>query len=131
MTDIQRFTQLKQFILDDNVAVEVDTSYYEQAKTPQENRIINGTAGADSYIILYKDSKERNYNMLSSLMIHEYGHVVNWRDLNKDKHTEKDAWMVGIESVPKALIPPTIREDCALCLSSYNVTNVDWMDALL
>tara|TARA_R110000868_G_scaffold201211_1_gene448790 strand:+ start:43 stop:438 length:396 start_codon:yes stop_codon:yes gene_type:complete len=131
MTDIQRFTKLKQFILDDDVDVEVDTSYYEQAKTPKQDRIINGTAGADSYIILYKDSKESNYNMLCSLLIHEYGHVVNWRDLNRDKHTEKDAWKVGVESVPKELIPHTIKEDCALCMSSYNVMNVDWMDALL
>ena len=73
MTSKQRFEALKNYIEADDVDVEVDTSYYEQAKTPPEERIINGTAGTDSYIILYKDSKDSNYNMLSSLLIHEYG----------------------------------------------------------
>ena len=60
MTSKQRFESLKKYIESDDIDVEVDTSYYEQAKTPQEKRIMNGTAGSDSYIILYKDSKDSN-----------------------------------------------------------------------
>ena len=132
MTSKQRFEDLKNYIEADDVDVEVDTSYYEQAKTPPEERIINGTAGTDSYIILYKDSKDSNYNMLSSLLIHEYGHVINWRDYGKDRHSEKDAWEAGILNIPREFHPPTLREDCVLCLSSYNITSTyAWIDEIL
>ena len=80
MTAKQRFESLKAWVIADDVGVEVDSSYYDLAKTPAEDRIINGNAGSDGYIILYKDSKDKNYNLLASLLIHEYGHVVEWRD---------------------------------------------------
>lgn len=132
MSSIERFQKLKEFILSDDVDVEIDTSYYEQANTPADKRILNGTAGADSYIILYKDSENSNYDMLSSLLIHEYGHVINWRDYNKDKHTEKDAWEAGILNTPLEFHPPTLKEDCVICLSSYDINGVEeWVDEVL
>lgn len=131
MTARQRFESLKAWVIADDVSVEVDTSYYELAKTPPEQRIINGNAGCDGYIILYKDSKDKNYDMLTSLLIHEYGHVVEWRDKNRERHSEKQAWETGIESVPSLFWPPTLKEDCKICLTSYGVKKFKWLDELL
>lgn len=117
-----RFNRFKRYLEEEeDITIEVDTSYYEQAKTPRQDRIMNGQAGADSYIILYKDTKDSNYDMLSSLLIHEFGHVINWRDLGRSKHTEKEAWEVGILNTPAEFHPPTLLEDCEICLSSYDI----------
>jgi len=131
MTEKQRFESFKKWVIEDDITVEVDSTYYEFAKTPVEDRIINGQAGSDGYIILYKDSKEKNYNMLTSLLIHEYGHVVEWRDKGRDNHSEKQAWKTGIENVPEEYWPPTLKEDCKLCLGSYGYKRFNWLDRLV
>lgn len=131
MTPKQRFESLKAWVIADDVSVEVDSSYYDFAKTPAEDRIINGNAGSDGYIILYKDSKDKNYNLLASLLIHEYGHVVEWRDKDREKHTEKQAWETGIQAVPEEFWPPTLKEDCQLCLSSYGYKKFKWLEEIV
>jgi hypothetical protein len=118
VTSRQRFYALKKYIEDDDVTVEIDSTYYSYALTPEKDRIINGVAGSDSHIIIYKDSKDKNYNMMTSLLIHEYGHVLLWRD-GKDRHSEKMAWKMGMNSVPEEFIPSTFNDDMAYCLSSY------------
>ena len=131
MDSKQRFEDLKKWIQKDDVDVEIDTSYYDLAKTQEKDRIINGSAGADGYIILYKDSKDENYDTLTSLLIHEYGHVVEWRDKGRDRHSEKQAWETGISAVPKEFWPPTLKEDCQICLSSYGFKRFGWLKILL
>lgn len=131
MTSRQRFEDLKKFIIADDVEVEVDTTYYSYAKTPEKDRIINGTAGSDGYIMLYKDPADKNYDTLTSLLIHEYGHVVEWRDKGRDRHTEKQAWETGIRSVPTEYWPPTLAEDVEICLTSYGYKKFDWVARLL
>lgn len=131
MTAKKRFELLLKYIREDDVNVEIDTSYYELAKTKKEDRIINGSAGTDGYIILYKDSKDSNYDMLSSLLIHEYGHIVLWRDYKRESHTEKQAWLCGIKTVPPKYWPPTLKEDCRICLTSYNYKDFRWLEGLV
>ena len=131
MTSRQRFEELKEWIQKDDVEVEIDTSYYELAKTQEKDRIINGSAGSDGYIILYKDAKDNNYDTLSSLLIHEYGHVVEWRDRGRDRHSEKQAWETGIKTVPSSFWPSTLKEDCKICLTSYNYKRFNWLDRIL
>ena len=130
MTPKSRFELLQKYITDDDVEVEIDESYYDYAKIPHHQRIINGSAGVDSHIILYKDSKDTNYNMLSSMLIHEYGHVIKWRENDDKNHTEKSAWIAGINSIPIQLRPPTLKEDVILCLKTYDYKNFSWLSSI-
>lgn len=130
MDSLERFNKLKAWIEKDDIEVEVDSTYYELAKTPALLRINNGQAGSDGYIILYKDTQTEDYNTLTSLLIHEYGHIIEWRDNGRDRHTEKQAWQTGISFVPKKYWPPTLKEDCKLCLSSYGYKNFNWLKTI-
>lgn len=131
MTSRQNFEALKEWIQKDDIDVEVDVTYYDSIATPEKDRIINGCAGQDGYIILYKDAKDENYDTLTSLLIHEYGHVVEWRDKGRDRHSEKQAWETGISAVPKEFWPPTLKEDCKICLSSYGFKRFNWLNSLI
>ena len=123
MTSRQNFEALKEWIQKDDIDVEVDVTYYDSIATPEKDRIINGCAGQDGYIILYKDAKDENYDTLTSLLIHEYGHVVEWRDKGRDRHSEKQAWETGISAVPKEFWPPTLKVECSLCPINQQISD--------
>ena len=70
------FKELMRWAETEDITVEVDSNYYEFAKVKEENRIINGTAGADGYITIYCDKKNIVWTYMTSMLIHEIGHVI-------------------------------------------------------
>ena len=65
-----------------DINIQIDSTYYEFAKTKEEDRIVNGLAGADGYITLYVDRKniETSWEKLTSMLIHEIGHVILFQE---------------------------------------------------
>jgi hypothetical protein len=127
----RKFQKLKKWASEkEDITVEIDTSYYIYAKTKKEDRIVNGVAGTDGYIILYADKENIDWNFLTSMLIHEIGHVILFQE-EKLRHTEKEAWVCGIQSVPKDCIPKNIREHVITCLKSYDYKKFGWIDRIL
>lgn len=114
----------------EDIDVQLDTTYYEYANTKQEDRIINGVAGSDGYIILYADKKNMDWDKLTSMLIHEIGHVILFQE-GKCWHTEKDAWICGIQTVPKRFYPNKLDEHCIECLKTYDYKRFGWVKKLL
>jgi len=130
----EKFLELKKWVTDnEDITVEIDTTYYSYAKTKKEDRIINGIAGCDGYILLYVDPDEIDWEFLSSMLIHEIGHVILFQE-DKLNHTEKDAWICGVcgvQFVPKKYIPKNIKEHMIKCLKTYNYKRFGWIDEVL
>lgn len=114
----------------EDITVELDTSYYEFAKTKKEDRIVNGVAGCDGYIILYADKNNIDWDYLTSMLIHEIGHVILFQE-EKAWHTEKDAWICGISIVPKELRSLNLEVHCIECLRSYEYKRFGWIKNIL
>ena len=126
-----KFNKLLKWITKtEDITVEIDKTYYSYAKTKKEDRIINGTAGSDGYILLYVDPDDIDWEFLTSMLIHEIGHVILFQE-GKSWHTEKQAWIYGIQSVPKDFIPKNIKEHIIKCLKTYDYKKFGWIDKLL
>jgi hypothetical protein len=126
------FRELKSWAEEQDIEVQIDSTYYEYAKTKQEDRIVNGLAGSDGYITLYVDGNriEESWDYLTSMLIHEIGHVLLFQD-GKGWHTEKQAWICGIRTVPKRFHPKTLEQHCIECLKTYNYKRFGWIKTLL
>ena len=131
INDVTKFKKLIQWVSEaEDITVEIDTSYYELAKTAKEDRIVNGVAGSDGYIILYADKTNMDWDYLTSMLIHEIGHVILFQE-EKNWHTEKDAWICGIEIVPKELHSNNLEKHCIECLRSYDYKRFGWVKKIL
>lgn len=127
----KKFHRLKKWASKiEDVTIEIDSTYYTYAKTKKENRIINGTAGSDGYILLYVDPDNIDWDFLTSMLIHEIGHVILFQE-GKMWHTEKQAWICGINSVPKEFHSKNIKEHCIKCLKTYDYKKFGWIDKLI
>jgi hypothetical protein len=114
----------------EDIDVQLDTSYYKYAKTKKEDRIVNGMAGADGHITLYADWESPDWEFLTSMLIHEIGHVILFQE-GKAWHSEKEAWICGIQIVPEEFRSKSIKEHIKYCLETYNYKRFDWLDNLL
>ena len=96
------------------------------------NKFPNASAGQDEYIILYKKPTDDCWGMLTSLLIHEFGHICCWQ-LGQGKHNEFDAWLRGIDNIPIKFWPNTLKNDYRICLNSYNIPNnkIDILDIIV
>lgn len=126
----KKFNKLKRWANKEDITVELDTTYYSYAKVKKEDRIINGTAGSDGHILLYVDPDHIDWGFLTSLLIHEIGHVILFQEGNS-WHTEKDAWICGMQCVPKDCIPSNFKEHCIRCLETYNYKRFGWIDKII
>jgi hypothetical protein len=125
------FQELVDWITDkEDISIQIDTSYYEHAKTKTEDRIVNGVAGSDGYIILYVDKSNMDWEKMTSMLIHEIGHVILFQE-GKCWHTEKDAWICGIQTVPKKFHPKSLGQHCMECLKTYDYKRFGWIKKLL
>jgi hypothetical protein len=125
------FQELVDWITDkEDISIQIDTSYYEHAKTKTEDRIVNGVAGSDGYIILYADKSNMDWEKMTSMLIHEIGHVILFQE-GKCWHTEKDAWICGIQTVPKKFHPKLLGRHCMECLKTYDYKRFGWIKKLL
>lgn len=114
----------------EDIDIQLDTSYYKYAKTKKEDRIVNGMAGSDGSIILYADGDDIDWEHLTSMLIHEIGHVVLFQE-GKCWHTEKDAWICGIQIVPEEFRPKSIKQHCISSLKTYDYKRFGWLDDIL
>jgi len=115
-----------------DIEVQIDSTYYEFAQTKEEDRIVNGIAGTDGYITLYVDRKniEASWDKLTSMLIHEIGHVILFQE-DKCWHTEKQAWICGIQTVPKKFHPKDLGIHCQECLETYNYSRFSWISKVI
>lgn len=56
---------------------------------------------------------------LTCVLIHEFGHVLANNCLG-EAHTEKDAWLFGMNFFKEDLVPPIISDMMKKCLATYN-----------
>lgn len=82
----------------------------------------NAVAGQDEYIVVYKKPTDDSWGMLTSLLIHEFGHICCW-GLDLDNHSEYDAWLMGIDNIPIKFWPKTLKSDYRICLKSYGISD--------
>lgn len=96
------------------------------------NKFPNASAGQDEYIILYKKPTDDCWGMLTSLLIHEFGHICCWQ-LEQEYHDEYDAWLAGIDNIPIKYWPDSLKNDYRLCLQSYNIpkSKIDKLDIIV
>lgn len=86
------------------------------------SRNVNGwaifTGKKSIYIKIEKSRRCRSYNLLSSILIHEFGHCKMYQ-IRGLRHTEKDAWNHGFRNVPRRLIPTNFHFYKKQCLATY------------
>jgi len=92
---------------------------------------LNGTMDIGTYEIGLLSPVKEPYNNRSCMLIHEFGHVLEFKarlkNRNKSKLTystygiEKRAWLYGIKYFAKLnLLPPNIKDFMCTCLESYS-----------
>jgi len=59
-----------------------------------------------------------NLSLVTSILIHEYGHAVIFHQ-GKIDHSEEEAWDMGKKSVPSHLIPNDISRRQSVRLKTY------------
>lgn len=94
--------------------------YMGAAKPLGSQLPFNGCAYLDfDQIDLYADDPRRDADKVLACLVHEYGHIMDWK-LYGGGDSEVDAWEVGIEEFPPDLIPDCLDEVMEACLLTYD-----------
>jgi len=78
---------------------------------------IRGYADRSS-ITICTHVRNKAYGVESSVLIHEFGHVLAFAQIGKS-HTEADAWVLGAKTIPGELLPPHYFRSMKSRLSTY------------
>ena len=70
-------------------------------------------------ITLFVPEKYLKYSVLTSLLLHEYGHHLAARAVGIWNHSEVDAWEIGRNCVPKMLLPENFNYIKKMALKTY------------
>lgn len=105
----------------------IDVQYQGTAKSVKNqtgcDMPYNGCAYVEAGLIdLYADHPERSTAQLLAVLVHEFGHIMDYR-ITGDGDDEAAAWKAGIAHFPKHLIPdclPRIREKCLAVYKKYS-----------
>ena len=73
---------------------------------------------------------ETSWEALTSMLIHEIGHVILFQE-DRCWHTEKQAWICGIQTVPEKFHPKDLAKHCQECLETYNYSRFGWISKIL
>jgi hypothetical protein len=81
---------------------------------------LQGFAGGDRGITMILGRKPINWELATSLLIHEFGHICLFEEVSAEDHSEKTAWEYGLNNIPVRFIPTTINEDVNYFLGTYD-----------
>lgn len=120
MTDWDRLQEAISFVNDHGIDVE----YKGIASKMNPEFPFNGCAFLESGIIdLYADNPKKQADELISVLIHEFGHIMDWR-LYGGGDSESAAWKVGIRKFPKYLLPKSLSRVKKKSLAYYTGKSV-------
>jgi len=98
----------------------IDVEYMGTAKQLKFSPFpFNGCAYLDSDLVeLYADDPKKDADKLLATLIHEFGHIMDYR-IHDGGDSEWKAWEVGVSMFPPQLIPACLAKVKKKCLNYY------------
>lgn len=101
----------------------IDVDYMGTAESVRDETGVdtpyNGCAYVEMDLIdLYADNPKRVASQLLAVLIHEFGHIMDYR-LNGGGDGERKAWDMGVKHFPKHLVPDCLSRIREKCLKGY------------
>ena len=112
MSEQQKLQEIIKFIRGLKISVKIIR------KPNRKDPLSNGCCDGNN-IVIYCTNTDSQASEVASVLLHEFGHYIATYRVGLHNHTERDAWRIAGETVPKELKPIEFNNTKKIFLNAY------------